>query len=89
MSGRQPNFGKYKPGACMFCEASGLGLNLIDITVVSKFICQNCANELTIERFHNAFKWQPTITYNKALNQVLKIKTEVKNDNKSECRNGL
>ena len=75
MSGREPNFGKYKPGACMFCERSGLGLELHDITVVSKFICKFCCNSLTIGQFHNAFKWQPTITYNKALNQVLKLKT--------------
>jgi len=75
MSGREPNFGKYKIGACMFCKRSGLGLDLIDITVISKFVCRFCANELTIGKFHQAFKWQPTITHNKALNQILKIKT--------------
>ncbi len=78
MSGREPNFGKYKPNACMFCNRSGLGLELIDITVVSKFVCRVCANDLTIAKFHAAFKWQPTITYNKALNQILKIKTDAK-----------
>lgn len=59
----------------MFCKRSGLGLDLIDITVISKFVCRFCANELTIGKFHQAFKWQPTITHNKALNQILKIKT--------------
>lgn len=76
MSGRDPNFGKYKPGACMFCERSGLGLELHDITVVSKYICKFCRESLTIGQFHKSFKWEPTITYNKALNQVLKLKTD-------------
>jgi len=26
MSGREPNFGKYKPGACLFCNRNGLGM---------------------------------------------------------------
>jgi len=74
MAGRLPNYGKYKPNACMFCGKSGLGLELHDISVVSKYICKFCSETLTISQFHNAFKWQPTITYNKALNQVLKNK---------------
>lgn len=64
--------GKFKHTHCVFCNRLELGLNQIDLTVISKSVCLNCAENVTIGKFHKEFKWLPSLVYKKTMSQLLK-----------------